>query len=605
MKNIKEQKRKFDKNIWYYFLPEIKRFRKNLIALSIFACLTAGIDIGLSYMTKYAIDVFIKEGSFKNIGQFSLMYVVLISLLGICIFFFISNGGKVEAGLSYRIHKRGFKKIQELSMSYFDKNAIGWIMARMTSDVTKLGEFISWSLVDMVWGLTLMIGMFIVMCVVNLKLTFITLAITPILIFVSFYFQKKIVGLQRSVRKFNSKITGAINEGITGAKTTKTLSTEDICVEDFEEMTEKMKGYSIKSSKFASMFQPVVINLAAIGTVMALYYGGNGIIKGTVEYGTLVLFINFSVQFFEPVRELAAILTEMQSAQVAAERVHNLLDAKSDIVEKEEVISRYGSVTKPKKENFEKLNGDIEFKNVSFCYNKDEWILENLNLKFKKGQSIALIGETGSGKSTIVNLICRFYENQKGIIEIDGEDIRNRSEAWLHNNIGYVLQTPHLFSGTIKENIRYGNLSASDEEIILAAKRVNADKFIEKLEGKYEAQVGEGGSLLSSGQKQLISFARAILANPKLFILDEATSAIDTETEMEIQRALETVLENRTSFIIAHRLSTIRSCDRIIVIEKGKVIEDGNHNSLMKDRGHYYKLYTNQYIEEKEEEMLA
>lgn len=603
--NKEEQKKKFDKSVWKKLMPEIMVFKKELGILSLFAIITAIIDITMSYMTKLAIDKFIVGKTLAGLEYYIAGYGGLIVLLGISIYTFIYFGGRVEVGLSYHIHKKGFNKIQELSMSYFDKNATGWIMARMTSDVTKLGEFISWSLLDMVWGVAMMTGILGVMMVVNFKLALITMSVAPVLVIISIYFQKKIIEVQRVVRKMNSKITGAINEGIIGAKTTKTLVVEEKLLDEFGVMTGEMKKASIRSTVFSSLFQPIVINLGAIGTVLAIYNGGNGIIAGTLTYGTLVLFINFSVQFFEPVREMARILAEMQSAQVAAERIFTLLEASTEIEESVEAIAKYGAIINPNYGAFEPLIGDIEFREVTFKYKEGETVLEKMNLDFKSGQSIALVGETGSGKSTIVNLICRFYEPNSGEILMDGKPLTARTQSWIHNNIGYVLQTPHLFSGTIKDNIRYGNLDATDEDIAKASKYVNAHEFISKMEKGYDSEVGEGGSLLSTGQKQLISFARAIIANPRIFVLDEATSSIDTESEMLIQLALQKVLEGRTSFIIAHRLSTIRSCDRILVIEKGKVIEDGNHEQLMREKGHYYKLYTNQYIEEHEEKLLA
>jgi ATP-binding cassette subfamily B protein len=337
---------------------------------------------------------------------------------------------------------------------------------------------------------------------------------------------------------------------------------------------------------------------------LIIWKGGEGVVAGTVTYGVLVLFISYATQFFEPVREVARVLAQFQQAQASAERVLSLIDEKVDIEDDKSILEKYGDIHSPKKENWESIKGDISFDYVNFYYNKKEKILENFNLNVKQGETIALVGETGSGKSTIVNLICRFYEPVEGSIKIDGIDYKKRSINWLHENIGYVLQSPHLFSGTIKENLKYGRLDATDEEVVEAAKIVNAHEFIMELPNKYETQVGEGGGKLSTGEKQLISFGRAIIRNPSIFVLDEATSSIDTETERKIQSALEKILENRTSFIIAHRLYTIVNADRILVISKGKVIEEGNHNQLIKQKGHYYSLYNNQFKKENLEKSI-
>jgi ATP-binding cassette, subfamily B, bacterial len=347
-----------------------------------------------------------------------------------------------------------------------------------------------------------------------------------------------------------------------------------------------------------------VLALGSIGTALALWFGGKGVLLQTLSYGTLVLFVQYTIQFFEPVRELARIFAELQSAQASAERILSMVETEPEITDSKEVIDKYGDSFSPKKGSWPHITGNISFNNVSFAYKDGEHVLENFNLEVKAGETIALVGETGSGKSTIVNLACRFYEPTEGQVLIDGVDYTKMPIAWLQSNLGYVLQTPHLFSGTVIDNIRYGKLDATEEEVINAAKLVNAHEFISKLEKGYEGEVGEGGNRLSTGEKQLVSFARAILANPRIFVLDEATSSIDTETEHIIQEAIQTVLEGRTSFIIAHRLSTIRSADRILVIRDGKVTEQGSHKQLMKQKGYYYRLYTNQFMEEQELELL-
>jgi ATP-binding cassette subfamily B protein len=585
-------------------LPFLKKYKKEFKIISITMFIVALIDVSLTYMTKLAIDGFVVKNTTEGLMTFALSYLGLTLLLSLSIFIFIEQAGRVESGLAHDVRKALFEKLQMLSISYFDKNQIGWIMARMTSDVTKLGEFVSWGLVDMVWGFTMMSGILTIMMFVNFKLALITIVVLPFLAISSVYFQKKIVYFQKEIRKLNSRVTGSINEIILGARTTKSLAIEDNIFEDFNKISTKMMKRSISSAHFASLFQPVVINIAAVGTILVIINGGNGILDKTISYGTLVLFINYSIQFFEPVRELARIMADMQSAVVSVDRVFTLLDHDIDIKDDEKVIEIFGDVLNPKKENFIKLQGEVEFKNVDFYYNEKEKVLDNLSIKIKKGQSVALVGRTGSGKSTIVSLINRFYDVTNGNLFIDEKDIKEYSISNIHSEIGYVLQTPHLFTGTIKDNIKYSDLNISDQKVIDICNTLGIHEMIMGLEKGYETEVGESGDMLSTGQRQLISFARAIIKNPSIVILDEATSSIDTHSEQLIQEAIPKLLQGRTSIIIAHRLSTIRNSDNIILIEKGKVIEEGNHNSLIKSKGRYYELYRNQYIEDNEIKIL-
>lgn len=604
MENSKEMKLKYDKKIWKELIHYFSDFKKDILILCVYMISLACVDISFPLLTQYTIDHYVIPGNAKGLSTVGVAYLGLAILLSTIVLVFIKHAGKIEMNLVYKMRKDCFEKLQKLSFSYYDRNAIGWMIARSTSDATKISETVAWGLVDMVWGLAMMIGISIVMLTVNVKLALVTLVTVPVLALISVFFEKKMLVEYRNVRKINSKITGLFNDGIVGAKTTKTLVREELNREEFGEVTNEMKRTSIRAATFSAGYLPVALFISAVGMVLTLYFGSIFIMNTTITYGVLVLFITYARQFFDPVLELARIYTEMISAQAAAERVMSLINEKEEILESDEVVDKYGDHYHQKIENWEVLKGDIEFKNVDFYYKENEYILKDFNLKVKEGETIALVGETGSGKSTIVNLACRFYEPTGGQILMDGVDYRLRSQNWLHANIGYVLQSPHLFSGTIKENIRYGKLEATDEEIIKAAKIVNAHDFISNLENGYDSEVGEGGALLSTGEKQLISFARAILAAPRLFFLDEATSSIDTETESKIQYAIDRILENRTSFIIAHRLSTIRNADRILVIEKGRVIEEGNHHELMKLKGHYYELYSNQFIEEGEMEIL-
>jgi ATP-binding cassette subfamily B protein len=599
-----EYTRRFDLGLWKQLLKYARPYTGKLIILALIMIAAAAVDVIFPLMTRYAVDHFIMSGSMGGLVPYGLIYGLLILIQVLNTWLLIIIAGKIEVSLVYDIRKAGFRKLQEQSFSYYDRTPVGWLMARMTSDSERLGESISWGLVDLTWGFAMMIGIMAVMVFMNLKLALITLSVVPLLVIISLFFQKRILGGYRQVRKINSKITGAFNEGIMGAKTSKTLVLEDRNLEEFQVLTGGMRSSSIRVAVFSSIFYPIVAALCGIGTALALWFGGSGVMMDAISYGTLVAFITYTIQFFEPVEHIARIFAELQSAQASAERVLSMIDTPLEIKDSTEIESKYGDAFQPRKENWEPIKGEVTFRNVSFSYKNGETVLDNFNLHVKAGETIALVGETGSGKSTIVNLICRFYEPTAGEILIDGVDYRERSQLWLQSNLGYVLQSPHLFSGTIRDNIRYGRLEAGDQEIEAAAKLVNAHDFISRLEKGYDTEVGEGGSRLSTGQKQLISFARAVVADPRLFVLDEATSSIDTKTEQIIQNAIQKVLEGRTSFIIAHRLSTIRSADRILVIVDGKVIEEGTHHQLIKRRGYYYRLYTNQFLEEEQARII-
>lgn len=596
--------KKFDWSLWKKLFDYMKPYKKYMMLLILVMIAVGAIEATFPLMTRYAIDKFIIPGRLDGLKYFALKYLGLIIFQVFNVWSLISLAGKINMGISYDMRKKGFQRLQELSFSYYDKTPVGWIMARMTSDTQKLGDTLAWGTVDMIWGFAMMTTISVYMIYLNWKLALIALAVLPILAAISMYFQQNILKAFRQVRKTNSRITGAFNEGLMGAKTTKILCTEGKNLNEFKALTSNMYQASVTAAIFSSVYMPVVMTLGSIGTALALWFGGKGVLLQTLSYGTLVAFVSYMVQFFEPVREVARVLAELISAQASAERIVSMIDTEPDIKDSQEVLERYGDMLAPRKENWPKIKGDISFRNVSFSYKEGQEVLSNFSIDIKAGETIALVGETGSGKSTIVNLTCRFYEPTEGEILIDGVEYRKMSQLWLHSNLGYVLQTPHLFSGTVRENIRYGRLDATEDEIVRAAKIVNAHEFIKRLEKGYDTEVGEGGSLLSTGQKQLISLARAILADPRIFVLDEATSSVDTETEQIIQQAIQKVLKGRTSFVIAHRLSTIRSADRILVIHKGRLIEEGNHYSLLKHKGFYYRLYTNQFIEEQEEELL-
>ncbi|MCD6104977.1 MAG: ATP-binding cassette domain-containing protein, partial [Thermosipho sp. (in: Bacteria)] len=526
MAQEKEYKSKINFRLWKKFISFIHPYRYHLLGLITVMLIVGAIDATFPYLTKYAIDNYVVPKSLQGFHKFIIIFLTIIGIQALNVFLLIFFAVKIETYLAHDIRKAGFEKLQELSLSFYDTTQTGFLMARLMSDIRKVTNVLAWGLTDIIWGFSTMIFIFIYLLILNWKLgLFIILAI-PVLFLISLYFQNKILRQYRKVRKLNSEITGTFNEGIMGAKTTKILSVEEQHIEELKAQTEEMKRSSIKAAVLSSTYTPIVMSIGSITTASIIYFGGNWVYAGLISFGTLVAFINYSIQFFEPIREIARVIADLVSAQAAAERVLDLLDTKSDI--KDEA-----------KENVDiEIQGEIEFKNVFFKYKEGDYVLKNFNLKVKKGEVIALVGETGSGKSTIVNLVGRFYEPVKGVIYIDGIDYRNIPLKKLRSNLGYVLQTPHLFSGTVAENIRYGRLDATMDEIINAAKLVNAHDFIMNLENGYNTDVGEGGSKLSTGQRQLISLARAVIADPKIFILDEATSSVDAYTEHLIQDAI-------------------------------------------------------------------
>jgi ATP-binding cassette subfamily B protein len=586
---------KFDLVVWKKIFSFIAPYKKHIFIGLLAVTTLAVTDILYPLMNVYAIEELIEANSLEKLPIFIMFYAFFILLTASMVYVFIMQAGQIQRKLSYTLREKAFKRLHELPFSYYDKTPVGWIMARMTSDSRNLSEILSWGLIDLTWGLFMMIGIMVVMFIVNVKLALIVLSVLPVLIVVSIYFRKKILYAYRKIRKENSKITGLFNEGIMGAKTTKTLVLEEENYKDFDRMTSTMKRHSIRAGIFAGLYFPTILFIASVATGLAYYYGGLSVLEGVIEYAVLYLFLAYIGQFFEPVMQLANILARFQQAQASAERLLSLIEQEAEISDPPEIVEKYGDHINFKKENWEELVGHVTFDDVTFKYHKGEEVLKNFSLDVKAGESVALVGQTGAGKSTIVNLVCRFYEPTTGKILIDGRDYKERSIGWLHDNLGYVLQSPHLFSGSILDNIRYGNPDATLEEIIEASKLVEAHDFIIKSKDGYDTEVGEGGAKLSVGEKQLISFARALIANPKILILDEATSSVDTKTERSIQRAIEIVLKGRTSFVIAHRLSTITSSDRILVLEAGKVIESGTHTELIALENKYYKLYTNQF----------
>lgn len=600
-----ESYRSFNIKPWLKLKRFFKPYTKNLTGLTILMLVTALMDLSIPLFQKYAVDNFIAKSTTEGLTAFIGAYGAVLTVMALSVTLFIRLAIVVEMHIGMDLRKEIFEHLQNLSLSYYNTTPVGYILARTLSDTNKIGSMIAWGLVDVFWSFAYVIGAFIAMFMLNVRLTLIVGLVVPIMALITVYFQNRILSTSRELRKVNSKMTGAFNEGIMGAKTSKTLVIEDKNLSEFKGISEALEGSAINLARWNALYIPIIVFFGSVLTALVLARGGILAMDGIIQIGTLSAFLSYAVNIFEPVQQLARTFAEIISLQANIERVTDLLDKEPLIKDREDVIKIYGDNINPKRENWEEIKGEIEFRNVTFKYpDGDEEVLKNFNLHIPAGTNVAIVGETGAGKSTLVNLACRFFEPREGQILIDGRDYRERSQLWLHSNIGYVLQTPHLFSGTISDNIRYGNLDASDDQIREAAKIVSLDTLINKFEKGYDTHVGEGGDRLSTGEKQLISIARAILADPKIFILDEATSSVDTHTEKLIQNGIEYLLKGRTSFIIAHRLSTIKKADIILVVEDGKIIERGSHKELIAKKGHYYNLYTKQFEEEKTLEVL-
>ena len=575
--------------------PYLRPYYKTIAVMVILGVFSSLADSIYPLFTSYALDTFVAGKTLRGIVPFSLLYLLLMAVTEAVNYYCLYKCGVVEMKVDRDLRNASFNHLQTLSFSYFNQNNVGYIHARVMSDTGKIGELVAWRLMDFVWEASYILFVIVMMLAINVRLAAWTLLIFPAGVLIITYFQRRLVEGNRKIREINSTITGNFNEGITGARSIRTLVIEKLMQRDFEKDTTRMRKASIKTTHYSALFASVVTMLSSFALALVLWRGGKLTMNGVIRLGTLSVFMSYAVGMLEPVQNVIQTLAAFISIQVNIERFTKLLEVKSDVADSKEVIEKYGDNFTAKKENWEPLHGDVEFRDVSFRYpDGKELVLDHFNLKVQQGTNVAIVGETGAGKSTLVNLVCRFYEPTSGQVLIDGKDVRLRSQLWLHSSIGYVLQSPHLFSGTVRDNLRYGKPDASDEEIWQALHTVAAEYVVRKMDKGLDSEVGEGGDLLSTGEKQLLSFARAILADPRLLILDEATASIDTVTEKAIQDAIRTVIKGRTSFVIAHRLSTITNADIILAVKDGKIVEQGTHAQLMARKGYYYELYMQQ-----------
>jgi ATP-binding cassette subfamily B protein len=569
-------------------LSQVKPHWRWVVGFILTIALVSALDSYFTFLSKRIVDEGILAGDRATLTRLVVTYGLLIVVRAVDVFGFIFLAGVLGERVQYDLRQKMFHHLQDLSFSYFDRTPVGWIMARVTSDSRRIADLVTWGLLDITWGVLSIASAAYFMLIINWKLALIVFAVIPMLVVVAAQFRKKIIVEYRKVRKINSRITGAYNENITGVRVVKALGREEENLREFGQLSGEMYRASYRAAWLSALFLPAVQLISAVAVGSIVWYGGLQAQWGGMTVGGIQAFISYVTFMLWPVQDLARVYAEMQHAVASAERVFSLIDAVP------EVTDQPGAVDPGT------LRGDIEFDDVDFWYEPDEPVLTDFNMKVKQGETIALVGPTGGGKSTIVNLFCRFYEPKRGTIRIGGWDYTLLSLHAIQARIGVVLQTPHLFSGTVRENIRYGRLDATDKEVEEAARLAGAHDFIVTLEKGYDEEVGEGGNLLSVGQKQLVSLARAVLAQPEVFIMDEATSSVDTLTEALIQKGMKVLMKDRTSFVIAHRLSTIKRADRILVIENGAITEMGSHADLLRARGHYYRLYTQQFRHELE-----
>ncbi len=539
------------------------------------------------YLGKRILDEGVLAGDLGEVKSLLWLWAGVAVLLAGCVALFIFCAGSVGQAMNYDLRKTMFGRLQELSLAYYDRTPVGWIMARATSDSRRVSELVSFGFLDMFWG-TMSILVFLgFMTAISWRLALVMLAIVPVMVGSALLFQKHILGNWRDVRRLNSRITGHYAESIHGVRVTKSLGREDSNLAEFAELATGMYRSSFRAAWLSAAFLPVVQVLAAVAVALIIQVGGLQFQTGMITLGGIQAFIQYIFWMLFPIQEMARVYAQLQQAVASAERIFSLIDSLPEVQDQPGAMEEHS------------LRGTIEFDAVDFAYEPDNPILQGFNLRVEEGETIALVGPTGAGKSTVVNLLCRFYEPQDGRIRINGQDLRGMTLHALHSRIGMVLQSPYLFSGSVMDNLRYGRLDATDAEVWYAAELAGASDFIDTFEESYDTDVGEGGSLLSAGQKQLISLARAILARPDIFIMDEATSSVDTMTEARIQQGMEQLLETTTSFVIAHRLSTIRNADRILVIKDGGIAEMGSHQELIRAGGYYHDLYRRQFRDEK------
>jgi ATP-binding cassette subfamily B protein len=570
---------KFDLKLMRQFLPYLARYRGATAASIVLMLLYTAFSLANPYLIGVAIDNFITHNDLKGLAIISIVLLVVNLLM------WVTQYGQVWAmswagqQILYHLSSDMFTHLQKLALSFYDRTQIGRVMSRLQSDIDVLEAMLSSGLLSMLSSLVALVGIVGAMLAMNVPLALLTFTVLPIMIVIAAFWQKHATRSFRRTRAAISMVNATLQENISGMRVIQSLVREERNRAEFDELNAYNRDTNLEASRVAAFILPLVEVVAALAIMLTVIYGGTLVVQGSLQVGVLVAFTLYINRFFDPIRDLSQQYTQLQRAGVAAERIFQILGVPVEIADR------------PDAGEMPPIEGRVEFRHVTFGYHPELPVLRDFDLTIEPGQTVAIVGPTGAGKSTIASLISRFYDIQKGAILIDGHDIRDVTQSSLRRQIGIVLQEPFLFTGTIRENIRYGRLDATDEEVEEASRAVGLHELVLQLPDGYDTAIRERGRNLSVGQRQLISFARALLADPRILILDEATANIDTVTEVIVQQGLRRLLRGRTAVVIAHRLSTIKGADNIVVLQAGHIIEQGTHAELLQRNGAYATLY--------------
>ncbi|MXX27281.1 MAG: ABC transporter ATP-binding protein [Caldilineaceae bacterium SB0668_bin_21] len=580
------QEKTYDSRLVKRLMVYVAVYKREFFLSLILIVLTSVMSVGTPWIIQRAIDEGIRAGDVGTLRFWTFLFLGTIALEWVASRARLTVMAFAGTRIVTDIRSQLFRHLHTLSMGFFNDYSVGRLMSRLISDVSVLQDFVTWSITGLARSAFILIGIILAMLLLNWQLALVTFAVMPAMIVLTNYFRRYVRQAYRAARQRLSLINGFLNESITGIRVTKSFSREQANSRHFEDLNRSYFDANVRTTQLAAYFFPGVDFIGSFATALVVGVGGWLIVGDQLTAGVLAAFVIWVDRFFEPIRELSRRYYTFQAAMAASERLFALLDTEPDLKDAPHAFA------------LPPIAGRVDLENVHFNYKEDEPVLRGVTITAEPGERVALVGETGAGKSTVIRLIARFFDVTGGAVLIDGHDVRDVTQASLRAQLGIVLQDSFLFDGTIRENIRYGRLDATDADVEAATVAVGADEFIRKLPNGYDTQVGENGVNLSVGQRQIVSFARALLADPRILILDEATSSIDTTTERQIQAGLEELLKGRTSFVIAHRLNTIVNSDKIVVLDQGQVLEEGSHEKLLTRQGRYHQLYTMQWAVE-------